>query len=131
MPDTRYTGAHAGDRAAQRCATACARQALAVEALDGVNYCVLFVFAELGVHGQREDFGCGLLSLVFAPNSDQLATGLTVVITAAVQQWLGSLIELSGVQVDVQDSTLSIAISYRVRNAEQPSTASFQLQVAT
>ena len=95
------------------------------------------LFTNPGERVNRPDFGCGLLSLVFAPNSDQLATGLTVVITAAVQQWLGSLIELSGVQVDAQDGTLSIAISYRVRNAEQHSTAeqrstaSFQLQVAS
>ncbi|MEO6702166.1 MAG: GPW/gp25 family protein [Jatrophihabitantaceae bacterium] len=87
------------------------------------------LFTDPGERVNRPDFGCGLLSLVFVPNSDQLASGLTVVITAAVQQWLGSLIELAGVEVEALDSELSIAISYRVRNSDQQSTASFQVQV--
>ena len=83
------------------------------------------LFTSPGERVNRPDFGCGLLDLVFGPNPPQLAAGLTAVITAAVQQWLGDVVDLTGLVVDAADSTLAIDISYTVRTTGKAGTASF------
>lgn len=83
------------------------------------------LFTSPGERVNRPDFGCGLLDLVFGPNPPQLATGLTAVITAAIQQWLVDVVDLTGLLVDAEDSTLAIDISYTVRTTGKAGTASF------
>lgn len=83
-----------------------------------------------GERVNRPDFGCGLLDLVFGPNQPQLAAGLTAVITASIQQWLGDVVELTGLQVESVDSTLAIDISYTVRATGQSGTAAFIVPTA-
>ena len=83
------------------------------------------LFTSPGERVNRPDFGCGLLDLVFGPNPPQLAAGLTAVITASIQQWLGDVVELTGLLVESVDSTLAIDISYIVRTTGKAGTASF------
>ena len=52
------------------------------------------LFTNPGERVNRPDFGSGLLQLVFAPNSTELAAALQFTIQAALQRWLGDLIEL-------------------------------------
>ena len=40
-----------------------------------------------GERVQRPDFGCGLMQLVFAPNSPELAASLRFTLIAALQRW--------------------------------------------
>ena len=44
--------------------------------------------------GQPADFGSGVLQLVFAPNSDELAAATQFLVQGALQQWLGDLIQV-------------------------------------
>jgi uncharacterized protein len=81
------------------------------------------LFTSPGERVNRPTFGCGLLDLVFEPNSPKLVAGLTAVITASVQQWLGDLIQLSSVDVTAADDTLSITLAYLVRATGQSTTA--------
>ncbi len=48
----------------------------------------------------RPDFGSGLMQLVFAPNSPELAATTQFLVQGALQQWLGDLIALEGVEVE-------------------------------
>ena len=50
-----------------------------------------------GERVNRPDFGCGLLQLVFAPNSAELAATLQALVQGALQQWLGDLIRVEEV----------------------------------
>jgi phage baseplate assembly protein W len=68
-----------------------------------------------GERVNRPDFGSGLLDLVFAPNSAEVAAALEFSMRAAVQQWLGDVIEVSSLEVRSEDSTLRIALEYVVR----------------
>ena len=48
--------------------------------------------------GERVDlpnFGCGLLQLVFAPNSDTLAAATQLLVQGSLQKWLGDVIQVS------------------------------------
>ena len=68
-----------------------------------------------GERVNRPTFGCGLLQLVFAPNSDTLAAATQLTVQAALQQWLGELIEVRAVEVEHPDSTLRVTVKYALR----------------
>ena len=84
-----------------------------------------FLFTNPGERVNRPDFGSGLLQLVFAPNSPELAAALQVTIQAGLQRWLGDLIEVQRLDVTSEDATLRIEIVYVVRRTQQQQTAQF------
>jgi uncharacterized protein len=83
------------------------------------------LFTSPGERVNRPDFGSGLLQMVFAPNSVELAAALQFTTQAAVQRNLGDLIDLQTLTVTAQDATLSVAVSYIIRATQQSQTATF------
>lgn len=77
------------------------------------------LFTNPGERVNRPDFGSGLLKMVFAPNSADLASTLQGVVQAAIQRWLGDLIELKTLEVVAENSTLSLTMSYLVRRTNE------------
>ena len=78
-----------------------------------------------GERVNRPTFGCGVSQLVFAPNSDALAAAQQQVIQASLQQWLSDLIRVNAVDVEAQDSTLLITITYTIIQSQQQQTQQF------
>ena len=70
-----------------------------------------------GERVNRPDFGSGLLQLVFAPNSPELAAALQFTLQSALDRWLGDLIAVRKLSVEAVDSTLTIAVDYVVRQS--------------
>ena len=58
------------------------------------------------------DFGCGLLTLVFEPNSELLAASTELLVRSSLQRWLGDLIDVRTAKVLAIDSTLLVVIEY-------------------
>ena len=87
------------------------------------------LFTSPGERVMRPEFGSGLSQLVFAPNSEQLATTVQFLVNGALNQWLGDRIEVVEVRIDQSDSTLAISIDYRVRLTGESSTATLQRSV--
>ena len=83
------------------------------------------LFTAPGERVNRPDFGSGLLRLVFAPNSDELAAATQFLVQGSLQQWLGDLIEVNDVQVDNTDSSLFVEVRYTVRRTQQQNVAQF------
>jgi len=83
------------------------------------------LFTMPGERVNRPDFGSGVMQLVFAPNSDELATTTQFLIQGALQQWLGDWIVVEGVDVAHADSTLRIVITYTDRRTQERSVAQF------
>ncbi len=79
-----------------------------------------------GERVNRPDFGSGLLQMVFAPNSPELASALQFTLQAALQRYLGDLIDLQQLEVSAQDATLSVVVKYVVRRTQQGRTETFQ-----
>src|ERR1022692_3676527 len=77
------------------------------------------LFTNPGERANRPDFGSGLLQMVFAPNSPELAATLQFTMQAAIQRFLGDLIDLQTLAVSVQDSTLNVVVSYLVRRTQE------------
>src|SRR6267142_540510 len=69
------------------------------------------LFTNPGERVNRPDFGSGLLQLVFAPNSPELATTVQFTLQAALQKWLGDVILVRSLNVNAVDSTLTVALS--------------------
>src|SRR5215212_177462 len=73
------------------------------------------LFTSHGERVNRPDFGSGLLQMVFAPNSPEVATALQFSLQADLQRWLSDLIELQKLEVESVDASLLITIEYLVR----------------
>jgi phage baseplate assembly protein W len=71
------------------------------------------LFTNPGERVNRPDFGCGLLQLVFLPNSEPLAIATQFTVKSALQKWLGDVIQVDEVAVTAEDSTLRVKVVYR------------------
>lgn len=77
------------------------------------------LFTSPGERVNRPDFGCGLMKLVFEPNSNELAVTTQFLVQGSLQQWLGDLIEINEVQVNNNDSRLEVTVAYTVRRTQE------------
>jgi phage baseplate assembly protein W len=83
------------------------------------------LFTVPGERVNQPDFGSGLLQMVFAPNSNELAAALQFTTQAAIQRYLGDLIDLQQLNVNASDATLSVTIQYIIRSTQQSQTNTF------
>ena len=83
------------------------------------------LFTTPGERVNRPDFGCGLLQLVFAPVSPELAATTQFLVQGSLQQWLGDLIQVEGVEVDAGDGRIEVTVQYTVRRTDERTQATF------
>ena len=83
------------------------------------------LFTIPGERVNRPDFGCGVMQLVFAPNSDELAAATQLLVQSALQQWLGNWIVVERVAVANDDATLRVTIDYINRRTQERSSEEF------
>jgi phage baseplate assembly protein W len=84
------------------------------------------LFTNPGERVNRPDFGSGLLQLVFAPNSPELATALQFTTQSALQRWLEDVIDLQAVDVVSDDATLRVTVEYVVKRTAERASAEFR-----
>jgi len=84
------------------------------------------LFTSPGERVNRPDFGTGIMQLVFAPNSPELATATEFMIQGALQQWLGDVVQVESVDVTSEESTLRITVQYIIRRNRQRAVAQFE-----
>ena len=83
------------------------------------------LFTSPGERVNRPTFGSGLLQLVFQPNSSELATTVRFLVQSALQQWLGDVIQVEGVDVQSEEATLRVTVAYVIIRSQQRRTAEF------
>ena len=83
------------------------------------------LFTAPGERVNRPDFGSGLLRLVFAPLSDELAATTQFLVQGSLQRWLGDIIQVEAVTVEIKDSTLAVAVQYSLRRTGERQIAQF------
>jgi uncharacterized protein len=76
-----------------------------------------------GERVNRPEFGSGLLQMIFAPNSPEVAAALQFTTEAALQRWLGDVIEVQSLDVTSEDATLRVTVQYRLRRGGTLQTA--------
>jgi len=84
-----------------------------------------------GERVNRPDFGCGLLARVFEPNNPELVAAAQYAVSAAIQRWLGDLIEPHGVEVQVEDSVLGVLVRYAIRRTGERREEQFRVGVVS
>ena len=84
------------------------------------------LFTRPGERVNRPDFGSGVMQLVFAPNSDELATATEFLVQGALQQWLGDLIQVEAVEIKGEEATLQVTIQYVIRRSQERRVDQFQ-----
>jgi phage baseplate assembly protein W len=77
------------------------------------------LFTAPGERVMRPDFGSGLLALTFEPNSMELAATTQFLLQGALQQWLGRLIAVEGVEVTGSEGVLRVSAQYVVLRTQQ------------
>jgi phage baseplate assembly protein W len=85
-----------------------------------------FLFTSSGERVNRPDFGSGLMQMVFAPNSQELAAALQHTIRAGLQLWLGDLIDVITLEVTADYATLSISVQYVIKRSGESHKESFE-----
>ena len=73
------------------------------------------IFTSPGERVNRPDFGSGLMQMVFAPNSPELAAALQFTLQAALDRWLGDVIEVR--QLEVTSRGREAVRRHRLRGA--------------
>ncbi|HEY2069695.1 MAG TPA: GPW/gp25 family protein [Rhizomicrobium sp.] len=88
------------------------------------------LFTSPGERVNRPDFGSGLLQMVFAPNSKELAAALQFTTQAEIQRYLGDLIDLQTLEVQAVDATLTVVVKYVIRATQTAQTQTFARNVS-
>ena len=85
-----------------------------------------FLFTNAGERVNRPEFGSGLLQMVFAPNSPELAAALQHTVQAGLQRWLGDIIEVKSLQVTSEEAILRVTVQYAIRQTGESRTDTFE-----
>jgi len=80
---------------------------------------VAVLFTNPGERVCLPEFGCGIRQLVFAPNSDLLASATEALAAAALNRWLIDWITVEKLEVVPVEETLRIRISYIRRDTQE------------
>lgn len=83
------------------------------------------LFTAPGERVNRPTFGSGLLQMVFAGNSPELAAATQLLVQGALQQWLGELIHVEAVDVSSHESLLHVQVRYQIHRTQQRQLAEF------
>jgi phage baseplate assembly protein W len=70
------------------------------------------LFTSPGERVNRPDFGCGLRQAIFAPNSPELAAAVSYTARAALQRFLGDVVEVQALEVSAEEATLKVVVQY-------------------
>ncbi|GAB3187638.1 hypothetical protein FHX75_11701 [Micromonospora palomenae] len=78
------------------------------------------LFTSPGERVNRPDFGAGLGQLLFAPVDEAVVGAAELQARSALQRWLGELIEVDDVRVDLAEATVRVHVGYRLRATGRP-----------
>ena len=70
------------------------------------------LFTNPGERVNLPDFGCGLLQLVFEPNSDALATATQFLVQGSLQRWLADVVQVDRVEITNEEGQLIVDVAY-------------------
>lgn len=84
------------------------------------------LFTNPGERVNRPDFGSGILQLVFAPNSPELAATVQFTLQAALDRWLGDLVEVRSLEVTADEATLLVDLVYALRRTGEERREQFE-----
>src|SRR5690349_1132251 len=85
-----------------------------------------FLFTVPGERVNRPDFGAGILQLVFAPSSPEVAAALQFTVRSGLERWLGDIIDIEQLEAFADAPRLTVTVAYGVRNFPEPQVRTFE-----
>lgn len=86
----------------------------------------LILFTSPGERANRPEFGCGLLDYVFGSGDAQESGALSLIVQAALQEWLGEVIDVQTVAVRPLEGSLSVRVEYKLLDDGESHVAVFE-----
>lgn len=83
------------------------------------------LFTNPGERVNRPDFGCGLFAAVFEPMSSEMLSVTQALVHANLVKWLGDLIRIEDVHVQMNDTRLIVTVAYAVLRGGERRTETF------
>ncbi len=77
------------------------------------------LFTMPGERPNRPTFGSDVSKMVFAPNNPAAAPAIQLAVQGALLQWLGELITVNAVEVEIVESSLTVTVRYAVRATQE------------
>jgi phage baseplate assembly protein W len=74
------------------------------------------LFTSPGERVNLPDFGSGLLQMLFAPTSPEIAAATQFTVQGALQKWLSGQIKVQSVTATSVESTLTVTVTYTPLN---------------
>jgi len=87
----------------------------------------LLLLTSPGERVNRPDFGSGLMQALFAPNSPEIATAMEFGTRAALQRWLGDVIDVHTLAFTAVDSELRVELVYVIKSTGERRNEVFEL----
>ena len=87
------------------------------------------LFTGPGERVNRPTFGSEIQQLLFAPNSTELAAATQFMVQGALEQWLEDVIQVEAVEVESDDSRLTVTVQYIKRRTQERQLAEFTREV--
>ena len=98
----------------------------AAERNDHIRHMIEQVlFTAPGERVNRPDFGVNIRQFVFEGSSSETMAAMQFLVQGELERWLGDIINVDAVQVESEDSTLSVTVRFTVRENQQPQVAQF------
>lgn len=88
----------------------------------------LVLFTAPGERVNRPDFGCGLLELVFSPETAEEVSVVQHLARAQLQRWLGDVITVRSLTVEARETTLDVRVEYLLIDDDERRVATFELR---
>lgn len=72
------------------------------------------LFTSPGERLNRPQLGCGLIELIFDASTDELRAATQFQVTATIQQWLGDVLTVAGVEIRSSGAAIEVTVKYRL-----------------
>jgi phage baseplate assembly protein W len=102
------------------------RTASAHEAAHVENMIEQFLFTSAGERVMLPEFGSGLMQMIFAPNSPEVAAALKSTAEGGLQRWLGDVIEVRDLKVESDEASLRVRLVYSILRTPEMRTRVFE-----
>lgn len=83
------------------------------------------LFTMPGERVNRPEFGTALSQLIFSPGNEELVAATQFLVQGALQQWLGTSIQVQAVRIVSQENTLTVTITYIIKRTQEQNIARF------
>jgi len=73
----------------------------------------LVLFTAPGERVNRPEFGCGLLQVIYGPDTQNIASSVQLLVKTSLHRWMSDVISVTKVEVEArEDGALKVSLTY-------------------